>query len=515
MIDGDPAIKTPQLAHQRQEYLESREKTARAIFWEMGLGKSKLIIDVASHLHKTNKIDALVVIAPNATYPNWIRIECPKHMAADYVHLIYPKTDSQRDTLHRMIFTDPTEFQGKLRVVTIGFDALAMTDRAYDFLERFVRIHRTMLVVDESTAIKNRKTKTSIRVKKLGRLAHRRWILTGTPAANSPFDLHSQIEFLNPEFWGWHGLKSYAAFKSEFGVWKTRRMGARMFPELEEYRGLDKLHDIISEIASRLTKEDSGVELPPKMYELKTFDMVPAQKKLYEQVRKRLWAELEGGLEVDARLAVTRLIRLHQIASGFVTADDTVDVPAGVEEMPDLRLLLKNRVLADIIPPEENPRLDLLRELISQTTGKVIIWARFTREIDQICDMLGEDALRYDGQVNDRSRTWALERFCDPTDTKHRFLVANVKSISHGVTLIVAKTMIYYSNDYSPEKRLQSEDRFHRIGQDQPVLIVDMAAYGTVDIKLLEGLLEKFETSALVTGDKYREWISLPMEEAA
>ena len=81
--------------------------------------------------------------------------------------------------------------------------------------------------------------------------------------------------------------------------------------------------------------------------------------------------------------------------------------------------------------------------------------------------------------------------------------------MSHGVTLTVAKTVIYYTNSHSLEKRLQSEDRPHRIGQTVSVLVIDIAAERTVDVKMIEGLRSKFDVAASVTGDRMREWLTL------
>ncbi len=531
-----PALdfKTQPLAHQLVELMEHRDKVARGLFWEMGLGKSWIMLVIASYLHRMGKIDALVVIAPNSCYANWIRNEAPRHMVANYIGLVYPKTDSQEDTLRRLIFTDPTFEIGRLRVVAIGFEAVASTDRAMDFLTRFMKIHRTMLVIDESTAIKNPKTNTARRVKKLGAMAKRRWILTGTPVANSPFDIHSQVEFLNPEFWGWHGLKAVGAFRAEFGVFVSKRVGNRVFPKLKTYRALDKLHDIVSQVSSRLMKESSGVVLPPKLYELKTFDMTKKQREIYDGVKRHFRAELDDGLEVDAVLAISRLIRLHQIASGFVTAEQTLDEPApGEDAVEGLRLLLRGRVLTDIVDFADNPRLQLLADLIDQCCHKVIVVCRFTREIDQICERLGPSALRFDGQVTDNMRKWTLERFQDPTDVEHKVLVAQINALSHGHTFLIAKTTIHYSRSYSLERELQVDDRADRIGQDgdryqpgfvppgllaqleqtpenrpaQHTLIIDIAAENSVDLKLLERLKSKSQVSAEVLGDVYREWI--------
>jgi SNF2 family DNA or RNA helicase len=119
--------------------------------------------------------------------------------------------------------------------------------------------------------------------------------------------------------------------------------------------------------------------------------------------------------------------------------------------------------------------------------------------------MLGTEAVRYDGLVGTTDRELALERF--RTDDSIRYFVANPATISMGVTLTQAKTVIYYSNTFQLEKRLQSEDRAHRIGQTSSVNVIDMIATDTVDEKIVTALRKKFNLAATVTGDRLREWI--------
>jgi len=168
--------------------------------------------------------------------------------------------------------------------------------------------------------------------------------------------------------------------------------------------------------------------------------------------------------------------------------------------------------IVDVIATKDNPRLKILLELVEQCCHKMIIWCRFRRDVDNVCAALGDQCVRYDGSVGRKDREITLSRFKDKDDPV-RVFVANVHSISQGVTLTIAKTMIYYSNSFSPEKRLQSEDRFHRIGQDSPVLIIDLVARNTVDVRLIDGLRKKYELSAAVLGDRFREWVQPASED--
>lgn len=539
----------------------------------MGLGKTKLIIDVASHLHAMGKIDAVLVIAPNEVYTNWLTQELPPHMAAPYAGMAFNTSKSKGDfeqmKMLVMLNPDDGDLRGKLRFVCGSYDSLRV-ERGFDFFKKFIRIYRTLLVADESSKLKNPAAQQTKRMKELGEYAHYRWIATGTPATESPFALHSQIEFLDPEFWAQHGYRSLSAFKNEFAMYKTRFVGKRRFNELQEYRNLDKLRRIIEPITHRLLKEDSGVELPPKLYTTRSFEMADEQRRLYDQLRDECSAELANGMHLEAPMAIVRLTRLQQIACGHVSADEftdtedeereaqlafdllggpgahtnvgqdgqlIVDDPAKARQVtpdesyadwfkkknlvgskpettdieyglpPDVTPIMSTRKTVDVIPPGENPRLQLLLELIERARGKVIVFCRFKRDVSMICEALGEIALRYDGATKKQGvRQQNLVRYRDPKDPA-RVLVANVHAMSMGVTLTIAKTMIYYSNSFSLEKRLQSEDRFHRIGQDQPVQIIDLVAEHSVDEHVVRSLREKFDIQRLVTGDRFREWI--------
>lgn len=565
----DPAIKTSQHPHQVSTYLAHRDDPYYALWWEMGLGKTKEFLDVASHLFLGGKIDGLLIVAPNAVAPNWLGQECPPHLAAPYIGMHYrtKKSASERSRLKALMFlnADQAEWKGRLRVLTMSYNSL-LTDRGYEMAKRFVSVYRTMIVADESTAIKNNQTKTAKRAKEIRALCHYAWIGTGTPVADKPFDAHSQIEFLNPNYWVNHGLRSKEAFKQEFGRFILKHVGggkkvAALDPD-EPYRRLDYLQKLLEPVSSRLLKEDSSVRLPPKMYTTRSFRMHPAQVAAYEELREEYTTLLDTGEVVDAPLAITRLIRLQQITSGFVTAESYLDeegeevdpppspgqlilddpeapneirvdeesrkeaayewfmrqdftkanvaqvsLPFRADEMPVPKPLTIVRSIVDVVPPEENPRLALLLELLEEAHHKVIVWCKFRHDVDTVCKVLGDACVRYDGKVKQAQRAVNLALFREAGGP--RIFVANPEAISMGVTLVIAKTVIYYSNTQKPEKRLQSEDRSHRIGQDVSVQIIDIVAEGTIDLILLEAHLKKFRIAAMVTADRYREWINL------
>lgn len=532
---SDPAIKTAPFPHQAELYAAHADSPFFGLLHEMGLGKSKIIIDVASHLFLVDRVGGLIILAPNEVYSEWVKELLPTHMAVPYVNLLFRSgSKGEKAQMRRLLFLHPDEWKGKLRVLVMSYDGLK-TDHGFTLARDFALLYKCMIVADESTALSNASTKTAKKAKEIRSYCHVAWLATGTPIAQSPFQFHSQIEFLCPSFWANHGMKSISAFKTQFGVYEQRRAGQRVFSVVTGYQRMDKLHALIKPFTHRLLKEDSSVKLPPKMYRTITFQLEESQRRVYDDLRETYVAELDaaGGV-VEAPLAIVRLTRLQQIACGFVTAEESIpsaqidlDLDESVSDdavyasamsayLPESETttwanapIEPRRIekkIVDVVEPSHNPRLKLLLALIDECSHKVIVWCRFKPDVRVIADTLGEIAVRYDGGVSRRDREGNIARFKDRGDSA-RVLVANTQSISRGVTLTIAKTMIYYSNSFSPERRLQSEDRAHRIGQDSSVLIIDLVAEDTVDEKLIESLRKKYDVSASVLGDRYREWL--------
>lgn len=254
------------------------------------------------------------------------------------------------------------------------------------------------------------------------------------------------------------------------------------------YRELDKLHEMIQPLSTRLTKEQAGLDLPPKLYQRLVFELAPEQRRVYDQLRKEYMVELDNGVLVTAALAMVRILRLQQVACGYLPN------PEDPEGEPIL------------VPKGENPRLaafmDWLEDIGSQ---QAIVWCRFTRDVDLITRELGPPrCVRYDGEVNERGKAAALDLF---TSGKRQICVAKASSMGMGLTLVNSSISFYYSNTFSLLERLQSEDRQHRPGQHNPVTYVDLTADKTVDGKILHSLREHNEMARKVSGDEYRSWL--------
>jgi SNF2 family DNA or RNA helicase len=179
-------------------------------------------------------------------------------------------------------------------------------------------------------------------------------------------------------------------------------------------------------------------------------------------------------------------MRLHQITCGHFTADD------GTTQLID------------------NNRTKELMNILEETEGKAIIWANYQRDVTQIINNIVKEygpgsVVDYFGLTPQEERQDNIRKF--QNDSKCRFIVGTPQTGGYGITLTQANTVIYFSNGYDLEKRLQSEDRAHRIGQKKNVTYIDLIAEDTVDEKIVEALRKKINIASEVLGEELRDWI--------
>jgi SNF2 family DNA or RNA helicase len=475
--------RTKPFSHQQQWFEETRDRPAFGILWEQGTGKSKLTIDTAGWMFLRGKIDCLLVLAPNGVHRNWTLAEVPTHLPAEVPRTTLLWHSSKANNVGFQREAKAALGAKGLLVVAMSYDAI-MTKAGDAFVMKLLTQRRVLFVLDESVRIKNPKAKRTIRVLARGKGATFRRILTGTPVANSPFDVFTQFQFLSPAIWHKIGCRSFAAFKNYFGVWtdKMDPRSGRLYRDLVRYRNLNKLAEITAQVGCRVTKEEV-LDLPPKLYTKRYFDLSPTQQRYYREMADSYAIRLDAG-EVTAVLVIVQLLRFQQIISGFVVDEDDNEIAL-----------------------EENPRLELLREIIEETEGKVLVFGKFKFDINAIMRVLKEDgvsAVRYDGSTKEADRQAAVEAF---QNGDARVLVGNPATIKEGLTLHAASTVIYYNNSYKLTDRLQSEDRAHRIGQRKAVTYIDIVAADTVDEKIADALREKLDVASIITGDKLKEWI--------
>ena len=473
-------FKTKPYAHQITALEKSWDKTAYGYFMEMGTGKSKVLVDNIAMLYDKGKINGALIIAPKGVYRNWYSQEIPIHLASH----IQPKmvlwtasTSKAKDKEYQTLF----ETGYDLHVLIMNVEAFS-TKKGLDFAAKFLRTHKTMMAVDESTTIKTPTAKRTKAIVELGKQAHYRRILTGSPVTKSPLDLYTQCAFLHEDLLGY---SSFYAFRNRYAHMIERNFGGRRVQIIGSYQRLDELADILNKFSYRVLKEDC-LDLPEKIYIKREIELTDEQTKAYATMKSAALASIKGKL-ATAPHVLTQMMRLHQITCGHLKTDEG-----------DTTNLKSNR-------------LNELMDVLDEVEGKAIIWANYIYDIEHIVSELkkkyGEDSVvQYYGAIKSEDRQTNIEKFQDP-NSNYRFFVGNPQTGGYGITLTCASNVIYYSNGYDLEKRLQSEDRAHRIGQKKSVTYVDIIATKTIDEKIVKALRAKINIASTILGEELRDWI--------
>ena len=476
--------KTEPFDHQRKALEDSWDADFHAYFMEMGTGKSKVAIDNMGVLFEKGEIKAALIVAPKGVYDNWALGEIPLHLP----ERIARKTVSWTPSLSKK-FTAELEnlvledFDG-LKIFVMNVEAFSSPRGARAAGRFLVQNPDNMVIVDESTTIKNRKAQRTKNLMVLTKYSKYRRILTGSPVTKSPMDLFSQCNFLDEKALGFN---SFFAFQNRYAIVQKRVMGARSFQEVTGYRRLDELNERLFSFSTRVLKEEC-LDLPDKIYTRRNVELTDEQAKVYGQMKKLALAQLENGELATTESVLTQIMRLQQICCGFFQPD------------------------VGKIQPLKNNRLNELTSITDELSGKAIIWASYTHDIQQISltlrDRFGPDSVAlYYGATPQDERQEIVNRFQDVNDPL-RFFVGQPKTGGYGITLTAASTVIYYSNSYDLEIRLQSEDRAHRIGQKNAVTYVDLVSPNTIDEKVLNALRQKINLADKVLNEDPKQWIS-------
>ena len=473
-------FKTKPYAHQLSALEKSWDKKEFAYFMEMGTGKSKVLVDNMAILYDKGKINGALIIAPKGVYRNWYSQEIPNHLAShiDNKTILWTATTSKaKDKEYQLLFKSDLD----LHILIMNVEAFS-TKKGLEFATKFLNCHNSLIAVDESTTIKTPTAKRTKAILALGKIAKYRRILTGSPVTKSPLDLYTQCGFLDGYLLG---FDSYYAFRNRYATMLDRNFGGRRVQIVGGYKRLDELSEKLKPFSDRVLKEDC-LDLPEKTYVERQVELTDEQKTLYSTMKSAALASLKGKMATAPHI-LTQMMRLHQITCGHLKNDD------------------------DSITEIKNNRINSLLELLDEIEGKAIIWANYVYDINQIVNAVakkyGDNSIvQYYGAVPAEQRQKNIEKFQDP-NSPVRFFVGNPQTGGYGITLTAANNVIYYSNGYDLEKRLQSEDRAHRIGQKKAVTYVDLITPKTVDEKIRKALRKKINIATQIMGEELREWI--------
>lgn len=470
----------PPYAHQAEALRLLEGQRAFGLFMAMRTGKTKVAIDDFGRLYDSSAALGMLVVAPAGVYETWAG-EIRRHL--DLRLLERARVFTWR--AQRRVTREQDEFmayRGGPRFLLVNVEALSAVERAQELCLEFVGQVPAMVVVDESTTIKNpRASRTKFLTNVVSPVADYRRILSGLPTPRSPLDIFAQFEFLEPGLLGYHNFQN---FQRRYARTRPHRVGGRVIRIVVGFQNLPELSERVRPHSFRVRLEDC-YDLPPKIYQTRDVLLDPRQRELYESLRDRASAQLGEQEHVTATEVITQILRMHQVLCGHV-----FDEEGKLHEVPERRT-------------------DALLELLEEHDGKAVVWCSYDYSVQKVSAALrkeyGEDSVARFWGGNKSGREAEEVRF--KTDPRCRFMVATAAAGGRGREWSAADLVVYYSNTMDLEHRSQSEERTQAIGKSRSVLYVDLVARETVDEKIIRGLRDKIDLAATITGDDYQEWL--------
>jgi len=469
-----------------------------ALFDEMGVGKTFQVINAAQFLYLEQHIKRVLVIAPASVRNVWYDQELgelTKHLWADMPATVVWHHSRQ------LLWRKPGKLSPQpMTWVITNYEFI----RREEHLEKLVKWCNasTLLVLDESSAVKGYNAEQTKSCIKLRKACGRVWELNGTPIAHSPADMYSQSLIMDQRILG---CNSWYHFRGRYAV-----MGGFKQKQIVGWHDLDDLQRRLKPYVLRRLKTDS-LDLPAKLPSVHiTAQLTDKTWRVYKQMRDDMVAWLDQQNIAVAHQAAVKALRLCQITSGFV---------GGIEELPaNFEVDDEGTPLdaaADVVEGTVEvgrEKLDAVLELLDRhwdanANLKLLLWCRFKPELFRLLASVASEwptlaiAGLHGGQKR-ADRQLAL-RLLDPrTAPSGPALVAGTPATgSMGLNLTAAHTVVYVSNDPSLKNRLQSEDRVHRGGQVYPCSYFDIIACGpagqkTIDHRMALALKNKEDIAA-------------------
>ena len=430
-----------------------------AIFHEQGLGKTKIALDLTLQWLIKDVVDTVFIVTKKTLVENWVReigIHCH----------IKPSVLSVNRKRNSIFLNAP------VIVYVIHYEVISAN---LELIRLFLKTCRVGIILDEAHKIKNPDSRIAKSLHSLADGFERKVIMTGTPVANRPYDLWSQIWFLDR---GQALGKSFKDFRKRTDLLRDDNV-SQMRDESDETYGesLASIFPAISDFSLRETKESVGLELPSKSVMNHDVDMAPKQMALYKRIRNDVAQEFKDYGYGDLDNILTKLLRLLQCASNPILLDEHY------QEQPG-----KMACLTQILNRNKQSHL------------KTIVWTNFIANVEWLIKKLDVyDPVKVHGKMAIERRQNSLDRFMN--DQRCCVLVATPGAAKEGLTLTVANHAIFYDRSFRLDDYLQAQDRIHRISQKRPCWIHNLIARNTIDEWVGQLLSVKKMASQVAQGD--------------
>ena len=407
-------------AHQIQtsDFLIKHKKAF--CFNEQGTGKTASVIWATDYLMARGILNRVLIVCPLSVMKAAWQEDLFKFALHRRVDVAYGSKEKRRKVV-----------EGNAEYVIINFDGVEIVKNA------IIAGEFDLIVIDEASAYKNAQTNRWKTMRDLCKHINGLWMLTGTPAAQSPADAYGLAKLVNP-----------AGVPRFFGEFKTQ-----VLYRISEFKwapkdNADKIVHQVLQPAIRFEKAQC-LDLPPLTYADRDAPLTPQQLVYYKKLKSQMLIEAAGE-EVSAVNAASKLTKLLQISCGSVYTDT-----------------------GEVVDFDASSRLKAVKEVIEESSHKVLIFVPFTHTIDLLTKYLTKNGITNDiinGSVSANRRAEIVKEFQNNVEPK--VLVIQPQAASHGLTLTAANTIIWYAPCTSVETYLQANARIDRPGQNNPMTIV-------------------------------------------
>jgi SNF2 family DNA or RNA helicase len=420
----------------------------------MGLGKTLVALMVMAALAARR----VLISCPLRVVPVWEQ-QIERHL--DLPLIVVSLDDSVSSVASKRKLAEEklklAEVTGRPLVIIINYDSVWRSPFA-DWAEAQ---QWDLIIADESHRLKAPGGKASLAFKRLRSHARYRLALTGTPLPHSPLDAYAQFRFLNQTIFG----PSFAAFRQKYAV-----MGGFQRKQVTGFQHLDELEALMKTITFRVSKD--VLDLPPETHVTYECELSPEALRVYRNLEEDFVAEVRDG-RVTAANAMVKLLRLQQVAGGWVKTDD-----GQYRRVDSAKQNLLADTFADIGAGEP-----------------VVVFCRFHADLDAVHEAAktaGFESLELSGR-RDELKLWQ--------DGQAQVLAVQISAGGVGVDLTRARYSIYYSLSFSLGEYDQALSRVHRPGQTRPVEHIHLVARNTVDRKIMRALEKRAEVVEAVLAE--------------
>lgn len=446
--------------YQREAFEAIKDLPYSAIFHEQGLGKTKIAIDLLLYWLEEKDIDTVIVVTKKQLVHNWVG-EFQTHT------FIQPKVLSSNKMDNYIVLNSPA------RVILANFEIFTTEQER---LRLFLKARNTAVIIDESTKIKNPESNLTQAFFALGPLFKIRTIMTGTPVANRPYDIWSQIYFLDS---GMSLGCDFNEFKRNTDL--TNDLVSDQLKRDSFESAVAAIFDKIKPFTVRETKNSGIISLPDKKYHSIWCNFESRQFEMYEAVRNDLQLLVQKGDDTildESEATLKRLLRLVQLASNPRLVDDLYCENSGKEKELD----------------------HLLNEIIGRGE-KVIVWSSFIENVDYFYRKYKDyKPTKIHGRMAIADRNRSVDLF---KGGESNVLFATPQSAKEGLTLTIANNVIFYDRGFNLDDYLQAQDRIHRISQTKVCNIYNLMVTDSID-KWIDILLQAKQNAAFLAQGDYK-----------